>query len=540
MLGAFPYTVSLTEIAGVATTVTGFTINGVTQNLSAFTSTKIPANGTVSASLSGAVTTVPLNRTFIFTGQDANGRTWTQQVTVPFISPLLPGTPAVNPGVVISSPTGGTVAFDPQAPASCQWYLPVTIRETGGYYLLLSTLRTSQGDLTSQIQSIFGTTHLAPYGSLNGSLCFASAGAPVSVTAIGTLEDNSLSGTVTFTLPASSFAPSSPASPAVLTVGSQSVALNEAHATASLTLDFGGASAGWTAAAIQGSSTAQWLTISPAAGAGAGSIALKVSAGGLSPGAYNATIAIYAQGASPAVMNVPVSFVVGASQQVTIAGLQNAFSFQSAFAPGMAMSVYGTNLASGTQTASSLPLPLSMQGVSVTVNGVAAPLYYASPGQLNVQIPYETGAGPAVIAVNRGGQVAAFSFTVGETAPGLFVSAIDNTTGLPVTSTTPGTALLLFMTGEGDTTPFLITGATPSSSITNTAMLPKPRLPVTVTVGGVAATVLFAGIPSGLAGVTQIDILAPGGVPDGPQDVVVTVGGVAAPAIKLAVATPSQ
>jgi uncharacterized protein (TIGR03437 family) len=230
---------------------------------------------------------------------------------------------------------------------------------------------------------------------------------------------------------------------------------------------------------------------------------------------------------------------VGGSDSVSIVGLQNAFSFQSVFAPGMSMTVYGKNLAAGTQAASRLPFPLTMQGVSATVNGVAAPISYASAGQLNIQVPYETAAGPALLAVNRGGQVATYPFTVSMTAPGVLATVFENSTGQPVTSAPVGDVLLLFMTGDGDVTPFLTTGATPSSS-TNTAQLPKPRLPVTVTVGGVAAQVLFAGVPSGLAGVTQIDFVAPANVPVGEQDVVVTVGGVAAPAVKLTVAPPSQ
>jgi uncharacterized protein (TIGR03437 family) len=48
----------------------------------------------------------------------------------------------------------------------------------------------------------------------------------------------------------------------------------------------------------------------------------------------------------------------------------------------MSMSVYGTNLSPGTQAAASLPLSLSMQGITATVNGVAAP--YVSPGQLKI------------------------------------------------------------------------------------------------------------------------------------------------------------
>ena len=120
------------------------------------------------------------------------------------------------------------------------------------------------------------------------------------------------------------------------------------------------------------------------------------------------------------------------------------------------------------------------------------------------------------------------------TAPGLYSSAIDNATGQPASSATAGTVLLLFMTGDGDITTFLATGATPSSS-TAAAQLPKPRLPVTVTVGGVAATVLFAGIPAGLTGVTQIDFTVPANAPTGAQEVVVTVGGVAAPPVMLTV-----
>jgi uncharacterized protein (TIGR03437 family) len=51
-------------------------------------------------------------------------------------------------------------------------------------------------------------------------------------------------------------------------------------------------------------------------------------------------------------------------------------------------------------------------------------------------------------------------------------------------------------------------------------------LPLTVTVGGVPATVQFSGIPSGVVGVTQINFQVPASVPVGAQQVVVTVGGV--------------
>ncbi len=198
------------------------------------------------------------------------------------------------------------------------------------------------------------------------------------------------------------------------------------------------------------------------------------------------------------------------------------------------MSVYGTNLASSTVLApkNRFPLPLSLGGVSATVNGISTPLYYVSPGQINIQIPYETGAGTAVLAVNNNGQIASYSFPVSVVAPGLYGSAID-LTGSPVISALPGEVLLLFITGEGDVTPSLATGATPSSTITDPTKLPHARMPISVTVGGVAGSVLFAGIPNGVAGVTQIDLALSPDTPIGPQPVVVTVGGVASPPMTL-------
>jgi uncharacterized protein (TIGR03437 family) len=81
----------------------------------------------------------------------------------------------------------------------------------------------------------------------------------------------------------------------------------------------------------------------------------------------------------------------------------------------------------------------------------------------------------------------------------------------------------LFMTGEGRVKPSLATGGTPSSR-TPLTQLPKPQLPVTVTVGGVSADIPFIGIVSGLVGITQVNFTIPNSVPIGVQPVVVTVG----------------
>lgn len=172
-------------------------------------------------------------------------------------------------------------------------------------------------------------------------------------------------------------------------------------------------------------------------------------------------------------------------------------------------------------------------------NGISAPLYYVSPGQIDLQVPCETGAGTAVLAINNNGQIATFSFPVAATAPGLFRSAVDNSMGQVVSSAQPGQVLLLFLTGEGDVTPTLATGATPAVNFDPTKY-PQPRLPVSVTVGGVPAQVLFSGIPSGLVAETQIDFIVPSNALLGPQQVIVSVGNVSSPPIALEIlaATP--
>jgi uncharacterized protein (TIGR03437 family) len=169
-----------------------------------------------------------------------------------------------------------------------------------------------------------------------------------------------------------------------------------------------------------------------------------------------------------------------------------------------------------------VPLPISASGVAVLVNGVAAPLYYVSSGQLNVQIPYETTPNTtAVLSVNNNGQVTTQSFQVSAVAPGIFTTPAGAL--VPTPSAARGQEISFYITGTGAVSPAIATGAAPAASTALTA-LPEPVQPTTVTIGGATALIDFIGIPSGLVGVMQINVQVPNGISTGAQPVVVTVG----------------
>jgi uncharacterized protein (TIGR03437 family) len=522
-------TVTLQETAGVATTLTSFTINGQPQSLSRyFAKVGIVPNGTLySSAISVTSRNAPTTLTFGFTGSDAGGQTWSRQVSAVLygLSMSLSGAPS-------------TVQQNPAADPSCQWSQQLNVQEEAGFGVELTRFLAGSNDLSSRIQQYFGTTQLAPFGSLRTQtpVCWINATQPPSETyeIDGTASNGS---PVTATLSVSLVAPAATA--AVPSVSPAAVSMSAASLSQTVALSFTGGAPQWTAAILLSGRTASWLQVSPAAGSGAAQLKLQASSSGLVNGVYSATLVIQAVNALPQYIDVPVVLVLGALSTTSTGAVTNAASFTNAVAPGALATIWGSALAPAAEQSGSLPLPLAMQGVSVTVNGVPAPLLYVSAGQINFQIPYETGAGTAVLGVNNNGQVASYSFQVAPSAPGIFPNAFIDPTGAAVTSAPQGGTLTLFITGDGDASPPVVTGAPPPAN-TPVPNLPAPRLPVTVTVGEVPAKTpfQFIGIPTWSVGVTQINFVIPQTAPLGPQPVVVTVGGVASAPATLTV-TPS-
>ena len=234
-------------------------------------------------------------------------------------------------------------------------------------------------------------------------------------------------------------------------------------------------------------------------------------------------------GGSTWTTGLQIAFVGGPERFVNVGAVVNAASFEPVGAPGMIMSIFGGILSTqASGQAQSLPLPMTLAGSKATINGVPAPYYFASYGQVNIQVPYETAPGDAVLTITGWiGEGANFAFKVRPSAPGIFVDTSD---GAPVPSKTgsPGEEVVLYITGDGLVTPGLATGASPAPG-TPLDQLPQPKLPVTVFVANRRAPIAFIGITPGIAGATQINYIIPPDAPLGLVPVIVQVGDVASP-----------
>jgi uncharacterized protein (TIGR03437 family) len=220
------------------------------------------------------------------------------------------------------------------------------------------------------------------------------------------------------------------------------------------------------------------------------------------------------------------------------AGILNAASSMPAIAPGTLIAIYGSNLAAATAQFSAAPLPLSLGGTAVSINGTPAPLLYASPGQVNAQVPYETKVGTAKLVVTSSGVPSpAVNFEVAATGPGVFtpqgsthvlaLNLADGTLNAAQTPARPGQYVTAYLTGQGLVDPAATTGDVAPSS----PPFPTPIAPVVVKIGGQIAGVQFAGLAPGFIGLLQINVLIPD-VPPGEQSFDVSIGAVlAAPTV---------
>lgn len=251
--------------------------------------------------------------------------------------------------------------------------------------------------------------------------------------------------------------------------------------------------------------------------------------------------------------NQAIYFMAGGAQQnhgllgsiqaapvVTANAIGNAANTQtSGIAPNTYVSIYGQNLSPVTRNwtnsdfTGGTRLPVSLSGVSVTVNGKAAYVYYISPKQIDVLTPVDTATGPVNVVVTSNGLVSATaSSTMASVSPALFLlkdnksvaavhenGGVVGATALYAGLSSPakaGEIISIFATGLGATSPAFGDGVIPAAPLT---MAATP----TVSFGGSPATVTYAGLVA--AGVYQINVVVPA-VAAGDVAVTITAGGV--------------
>ncbi|MGP8247418.1 MAG: protease pro-enzyme activation domain-containing protein [Bryobacteraceae bacterium] len=515
---SWPATLTLSEEAGVAAMVTGFTMDAQTQSLSQyFPSPDIPAGGSLATNVVLRNQSPPLVHTFVFTGVDAAGQTWSRQIAVNYLP-----VPTYDQYSFTATPL--TVLENP-ANASCPFAVQLNLDNTGGYWDLFSGLFAGTVDISSHLAPIFGTTRLQAWSSLQGTLCQSGIAPPASEYVYAIRSDGFFQQ-VQVNLAA---APAKPTaitpSPAAITVTAATVGQT---AQATLAVGIGDSTQPWTASVHPANPTTGWLTVSQLSGTGPGQIALTASGFGFEPGVYRAIITIQSPNAVPQFVNVPVMFVLGGGSGVSITAVVSPASGRTTGAPGMLLSVFGNNLAPAPLTLTGNPLPFAATSVTATVNGQAAPLLYVSPNQINLQIPYEVGAGPAMLGIVNNGSVAAFQFQVAPSAPAIYTDGNGNLAGNPAVKA--GGLATLYLNGAGDVTPAINSGASPPATVTVT-----PVLPLSVTVGGIPAIVQSEALAPSTVGTTKVNFYAPATLASGPQPVVVTVGGVASPPVNVTV-----
>jgi uncharacterized protein (TIGR03437 family) len=211
-----------------------------------------------------------------------------------------------------------------------------------------------------------------------------------------------------------------------------------------------------------------------------------------------------------------------------------------AVAPGQLVTLFGSGIGPATGASFSPgtgpnsgalfpffpPVPTTLGDTQVFFNGVAAPLLFAQANQVNAIVPFEVlqrGTGTADVQISHGGQMTqTVTVSVVKKQPGIFTTGgtgsgqaiVQNADGSLNSSSNlaaKGSTVSILGTGAGQTTPPLPDG---TFAIDNSI---RPRLRITVLIGGIGAEVIGARVPSGLfAGLLQVDVRIPAAAPSGP------------------------
>lgn len=224
-----------------------------------------------------------------------------------------------------------------------------------------------------------------------------------------------------------------------------------------------------------------------------------------------------------------VSAVRAQTPVVFPGGLVNAASFRPAnasggsVAPGSIVSIFGTNLATAVAQAANLPLPTELLGTRATIAGKLMPLFFASPSQINAQIPWGTATGTVQLTVQTpSGSSQAIAVGIQQSAPAVFTQASSGRgPGAVLNYVTGGATPLNTSASTIDSNGIIIFFGTGFGPVSNppgdgsAGAAQRTLVPPSVSIGGRPAIVDFSGLAPGYVGLYQVNARVPAGTPDG-------------------------
>jgi len=293
-------------------------------------------------------------------------------------------------------------------------------------------------------------------------------------------------------------------------------------------------------AAASTSTGGNWLTLASATLSAPGPLNYTVDATSLSAGNYTGTITLSCTSANPCAP-VPVTVNLAVTPgTVAISQVLNATGEAPLISQNTWIEIKGTNLsqtkriwqASDFDPATGL-MPTELDGVSATVDGKPAYVYYISPTQVNVLTPLDSALGPVNVVVKNGiGTSAAATVTMLPNSLGFFAfnsatyAAATHANGALVgpatlypgqtTPAAPGETIVLYGNGFGEVTPAINPGAAAQAGV-------LPYNP-TITIGGLPATVIYAAVVT--PGLYQFNVVVPPNAQNGDLALLATYNGV--------------
>jgi uncharacterized protein (TIGR03437 family) len=241
-------------------------------------------------------------------------------------------------------------------------------------------------------------------------------------------------------------------------------------------------------------------------------------------------------GASSALAPVPVQVTLNVVQTAkpVITAIQNNASYSlGAVSPGENIYIKGTGIGPATLTMGVLNqnglVATTLANTQVSFDSVPAPIIYVSATQTSVMVPYEVfGKAQTSVSVTYQGVTSdPVVYNVVPVAPGIYTlnqsgfgqGSVFNQDGITVNGpgapAAKGSVIALYLTGEGPTTPQGVNGAIAPP---NGSLLKLPLATVDATVGGIPATVEYAGSAPGIVnGISQINVQIPANAPSGPN-----------------------